>query len=216
MILLDQGDKLDEGAPKPIIDEYKQLLVGRMPVKSADKEEESAEEESADGPADNAQQEPSSDTDSFLVNPHVLEYGDKEGEIIRFSVLDEKGRRTNLIEKGSTFAIEMEVAFHEDLDEPILAYSFKNVQGTEITGTNTMFEGARRIGGRAGTGCRVVFTQRMDLQGGEYLLSFGCTGYREGEFTVYHRLYDACPVTVLARKNTVGFFDMNSKVEIFE
>ena len=55
----------------------------------------------------------------------------------------------------------------------------------------------------------------MNLQGGEYLLSLGCTGYRDADFTVYHRLYDACSITVISEKNTVGFFDMNSSVEVF-
>lgn len=203
VILLNKGDKLDEGSPKKIIDEYKQLLVGQMPAGAT------AEQESR-----NAEAKPAAEEDSFRINPDPLEYGNKEAQITRFSVYDERGRRTNIIEKGTTFSIEMEVTFHQDLDEPILAYTFKNVQGTEITGTNTLFEGAAKIEGRAGTTCKAVFTQRMDMQGGEYLLSFGCTGYRDGDFTVFHRLYDACPVTVLAKKNTVGFYDMNSRVMI--
>ena len=51
----------------------------------------------------------------------------------------------------------------------------------------------------------------MDLQGGEYLLSLGCTGYKDGDFTVYHRLYDVCNITVIADKNSVGYYDMNSE-----
>jgi teichoic acid transport system ATP-binding protein len=31
---------------------------------------------------------------------------------------------------------------------------------------------------------------------------------------VYHRLYDAVNVTVISDKNTVGFYDMFSKVEV--
>ena len=54
----------------------------------------------------------------------------------------------------------------------------------------------------------------MDLQGGEYLLSFGVTGYEGNDFTVYHRLYDALNITVISDKNTVGYFDMNSKVTV--
>ena len=68
----------------------------------------------------------------------------------------------------------------------------------------------------AGRECVVTFQQKMDLQGGEYLLSFGCTGYRNGEFSVFHRLYDACNITVVSTKNTVGFFDMNSEVSVEE
>ena len=69
---------------------------------------------------------------------------------------------------------------------------------------------------RKGQTCIVTFTQKMDLQGGEYLLSFGCTGYREGDFTVYHRLYDVCNVSVISSKDTVGFYDMNSQVTVEE
>ena len=54
------------------------------------------------------------------------------------------------------------------------------------------------------------FTQEMNLQGGEYLVSLSCTGYAGGEFTVYHRLYDVLNLTVISDKDTVGYFDMNS------
>ena len=128
----------------------------------------------------------------------MLEYGNRMAEIIKFEVLDDKGVRSNTIEKGSTFKIRMKVRFNQDIQEPIMAYTFKNIKGTEITGTNTMFE--------------KVQTEKSEK--GEYLLSFGCTGYKDGDFTVFHRLYDACNITVVSSKNTVGFYDMNSRVEI--
>ena len=52
----------------------------------------------------------------------------------------------------------------------------------------------------------------MSLQGGEYLISFGVTGYEGNDFKVYHRLYDAIDVTVVSDKNTVGYYDMDSTV----
>lgn len=186
VILLNKGIKLDEGSPKEMVDLYKQLLVGQEPVKQ--KQEEGS----------------------------TLEYGDKQAEIVDFVVKDANGMCTNTIDKGSRFSIELKVKFHEDIQEPILAYTFKNIRGTEITGTNTMFEKAHIENSGAGAACTVTFTQEMNLQGGEYLLSFGCTGYQNGNFTVFHRLYDACNVTVISAKNTVGFYDMNSKVEIQE
>ena len=54
----------------------------------------------------------------------------------------------------------------------------------------------------------------MNLQGGEYLLSLGCTGYSNGDFTVYHRLYDICSITVISSKDSVGYYDMNSEITI--
>ena len=150
------------------------------------------------------------------MNPNTLEYGEKQAEIVDFVVIDDKGRQSNTIEKGSVFKIKMKVHFHEDIQQPIMAYTFKNIQGTEITGTNTMYEQVNVPHPEAGKECVVTFEQEMNLQGGEYLLSFGCTGYRNGDFNVFHRLYDACNITVVSSKNTVGFYDMNSIVKVEE
>ena len=60
----------------------------------------------------------------------------------------------------------------------------------------------------------ITFTQKMSLQGGEYLLSLGVTGYNVDTFEVYHRLYDALNITVVSDKNTVGYYDMNSEVKV--
>lgn len=198
VILLNKGVKLEEGSPKQMVDMYKQLLVGQDPAKAEEKKEEQKE----------------SWSQQFQVNPNMLEYGTKLAEIVDFAVLDDKDRCTNTIEKGSSFRIRMKVVFHQDIQEPIMAYTFKDIKGTEITGTNTMFEKKSVEHSQAGDSCTVTFEQEMFLQGGEYLLSFGCTGYKDGEFTVFHRLYDACNITVVSNKNTVGFYDMNSKVEI--
>lgn len=200
VVLLNKGQMLDEGTPKAMVDMYKQLLVNQDPVKQVESAEIKAEDWK----------------EGFQVNPEKLEYGEKQAEIVDFVVLDNKGRKSNNIEKGSTFQIKMKVRFKEDIQQPIMAYTFKNIQGTEITGTNTMYEQVMVEHPEAGKECVVTFEQKMDLQGGEYLLSFGCTGYRNGEFCVFHRLYDACNITVISSKNTVGFYDMNSKVTVEE
>ena len=77
-----------------------------------------------------------------------------------------------------------------------------------------MFEKAFMEAVDKGVTKEVTFSQRMDLQGGDYLLSLGLTGYEGSDFSVYHRLYDAVSISVISDKDTVGFYDMNSKVEV--
>ena len=60
----------------------------------------------------------------------------------------------------------------------------------------------------------ITFSQKVRLQGGEYLISLGVTGYEGDAFTVYHRLYDVMNLTVVSDHNTVGFFDMESDVKV--
>ena len=71
--------------------------------------------------------------------------------------------------------------------------------------TGTVNAGEERI---------VTYEQQMNLQGGDYLLSLGCTCYGVDNFVVYHRLYDLVSFNVLSDKNTVGFFDMNSNITV--
>ena len=77
-----------------------------------------------------------------------------------------------------------------------------------------MFEKAFLENCSAGTELEIAFTQDMNLQGGEYLISFGCTGYINDTFTVYHRMYYAMSIAVISDKDTVGYYDMNSKIEV--
>ena len=148
------------------------------------------------------------------VNPRLLEYGTKQAQILEFYLTDDREVRTTAVLKGSEFTVHMRVRFHEHIPAPIFAFSIKNVIGTEITGTNTMLEKAFLESGEPGQVKDITFSQRMNLQGGEYLLSFGVTGYNGDAFEVYHRLYDALSITVVSDKNTVGYYDMESKVRV--
>ena len=202
VILLNKGEKLGEGAARDMIDAYKQVLVGQY--QAPEEEETLLDDEQIRALA--AQQAGH--------NPQLLEYGTKEAEIFDYYITDEKGVRTTAIVKGTKFTIHYKVRFHADKPAPIFTYKFKNARGTEITGTNTMYEKAFLESVSAGDIKEVTFTQVMSLQGGEYLLSLGCTGFEGDIFQAYHRLYDVLNVTVISDKDTVGYYDMFSEITV--
>jgi teichoic acid transport system ATP-binding protein len=207
VILLNKGRVQDEGDPKKIVDLYKKILVRQD---DDPQEIDEAEERAA------AAAQVTRFVRPFPRNPEVLEYGEKEAEIVDFTIEDAKGVATNTIQKMERFTIRMKVHFHADLDEVIYAFTIKDMRGTEITGTNTMFEKIPVAPQKKGNTQVISFRQTMNLQGGEYLLSLGCTGYKNGEFTAFHRLYDVCSITVVATKNSVGFYDMDSCITIVD
>lgn len=208
VVLLNKGSKLGEGEPKEMIDAYKRVLVGQYEV--PEEENSLLEDEQIKKAAQGIAAKESNQGQ----NPDLLEYGSKEAMITEIYMCDEKGLRTTAVMKGSSFTIHMKVRFEKDLPSPIFAFTIKNIKGVEITGTNSMVEKAFLEPVRAGEEKDISFTQKMELQGGEYLVSFGLTGYEEDEFVVYHRLYDALNITVISDKDTVGYFDMNSKVKV--
>lgn len=150
--------------------------------------------------------------DQLTINCDRTEYGDGRAEIYDLGLLDERGNITNLLLKGEMFTIKERIRFNADIEAPIFTYTIKDKKGTELSGTNTMFEGADIKPAKRGDEYTVEFTQKMTLQGGEYLLSMSCTGFEQGEHVVYHRLYDVTNITVISNKNTVGVYDMESQV----
>ena len=148
----------------------------------------------------------------MIVNPNFSDYGSKEAEIIDFAITDKSGHITNSIYKGEEFSIRMKVKFNRDIKNPICAITIKDLKGTEITGTNTMLEENNIEMGKKDQIIAVEFRQKMSLQGGQYLLSLGLTGYELETFVVYNRLYDICNIEVLSTRNTIGFYDMDTTV----
>ena len=208
VILLNKGKKAAEGSPKKIVDLYKKLLVG------VDIEDEENNENSVSITSTNDEGIDTSWKDNYTINPKINEYGNRKAEIIDFAIIDENGMYTSSIMKGTSFKIRSKVRFNEAINDPIFTYTFKTIKGTDITGTNTMFEKVSVGTTKPGDVYVATFEQEMSLQGGEYLLSISCTGFVEGELTVYHRMYDVINITVISDKNTVGFYDMNSKVSV--
>ncbi len=209
VILLDQGHKRSEGGTKEVVDMYKKLLVNQLD-----------DDEQPDTIASATLSDMGTHTDEDLwknrlvLNPKIVEYGEKQAEIYDFAIIDDQGTINNVIDKGAECKFKMKVRANQDVVNPIFAFTIKNFHGTDITGTNSYLED-KMIGDlKAGEEREITFTQKVDLQGGEYLISFGCTGFIQGDFHVYHRLYDVCNLTVVSQKNTIGFYDMNSDIVI--
>lgn len=198
-ILLNRGVKVDEGSPKDMINLYKKILVG-----ASDEQEAKTGSRNDSGLFKSA----------ITVNPDRTEYGDGRANIIDFAIEDAEHNSVSSVVKGDEFTVRSVVKFNEDIMDPIFTMSFKTVKGIEVTGTNTMFEKIPTGLCKAGETYEATFTQEMHMQGGEYLLSISVTGFEGGNLVAYHRLYDVASVMVISSKDTVGFFDTDSKVNV--
>ncbi len=233
VLLLNKGERIAEGKPGEMVDLYKKILAGQYSgnedfvdkqdfgVDSVGGEAVKLREDNAGGakavdtPEETAAQEPEGLMQAQLtLNPSVQHYGNGKAEIYDFGILDQKGKVTNVVLKGEYFSIKEKIRFHAPIESPIFTFTIKDKRGADLTGTNTMFEGEDIAPVKAGDEYTCTFRQKMTLQGGEYLLSMSCTGFEQGEHTVYDRKYDIASLTVLSNKNTVGVYDMESEVTL--
>lgn len=227
-LLIHHGKQIAVGKSSEIVDIYKKILVNQFDEKDVEKllnkenpeendNKENSEHEDAADEINETENLQTNELDGIwknqmLNNSNAVTYGNGVADIIDYAIIDEKGKLTFSISKGSNFSIRMKIQFYQDVKQPIFAYTLKDVKGTEITGTNTMLEKQTIDQVKAGEIVTVNFDQNMCLQSGNYLLALGCTGFENGNFTVYSRLYDVCNLQVVSDHDTVGYVDMGTKV----
>lgn len=206
-ILLNKGNFVMDDKPNVVVDAYKKILANQYSDDNIKETLENSAVVAKDG---------LKWMNQMVTNPKLDKYGDGRAEITDVGLFDEKGRLTNMIMKGKDFTIKMKVRFNATISEPIFAFTIKDSKGTEITGTNTLIEKTDIKMAENGKTYIISFKQKMMLQGKDYLISLGCTGFENGEFVVFDRMYDIINVSVISDKNTVGIYDMDTSITFEE
>jgi teichoic acid transport system ATP-binding protein len=205
--LLDKGVLKAYGPPQDVIDRYNKLILEYSHKAShvepvycnLDKHRTPGREE-GEGP--------------FHLNPEENRYGNGKATIDQVGIYSLDGQPAQALKQMEEYEIRLAVVFHERIDSPVIAYIIKDVQGMEITGTNTLYHHVETGVCEAGERLTVSFVQRMLLRGGGYILSAGCAGYDKGEYVVYERRYDVLPFEVAARRPCVGVVDFDAALRI--
>ena len=145
VVLLNKGKKLAEGNPKDMIDLYKKVMAGQeepelepAPVSDAPASEEAVVEHTEQQlwPETNGQHW----HDVMEQNPNYSSYGNGAATILDYCVIDQNHNITNVLSSGEYYTVRMKVQFHRKLSEPLFALTIRDKQGTDICGTNTMYE----------------------------------------------------------------------------
>lgn len=191
-LVLNSGKQIAIGNPHDMVDTYKKILAGRFNVSDLSDDMKG----------------------NMALNQDANVYGDDKAEIIDYGIIDNKGEYTNVVLKGEEFTIKEKIKIKDKIENPIFTFTIKDKRGTDLTGTNTMIEKIDTGIANAGDEYEVEFKQKMMLQGGEYLISMSCTSFIGDKLEVHHRMYDILSLVVLENRNTVGIFDIDSKVSV--
>lgn len=201
-LLLNEGVKIIEGGSKDTIEAFRKLMVNLV-RKSIDEKQDF--------------RKLATKTNCFNLKEHLslntkpVVYGSMEAEIIDFGILNSKDEVTNQIYHGEEYTIQLTVKFHAEVLEPIFAYTIKSADGLELTGTNSLNLEQNFGKVKAQEVIIIRFGQVMILNSGNYLLSLGCTKLNATDFTVFHRIYDACTIEVISITKATGIaFSLSS------
>ncbi|MCK9251244.1 MAG: ABC transporter ATP-binding protein [Clostridiales bacterium] len=203
-MVLSEGKVVSIGPTAKVIDIYKKLTAGHYNTIN----------ETSDSASMRQTTEAEVWKTRIMQNPYYSEYGNRDIEIVDFGIFDDNEQISTTINKDSSFSVRMKVRINKAYESPIFAITFKDIKGTDITGTNTLVEAMDTSGLMPGSLYIVTFRQIMNLRGGNFLINLGCTTFVDGEFVVLHRLYDIMNLSVLSDKNVIGFYDIHSSITI--
>ena len=151
---------------------------------------------------------------SYQLNPNENRYGNGKAEIIEVGIDSLSEKEKYSFAHGENYRFWFKTQFHETIDDPITAFTIKDSKGFDLTGTNTLFKNKQIGRVEKGEVILTEFDQRMMLNPGGYLLSFGCAGFENGEYVVYDRRYDVIAFDVISSQSSVGVFDLDSKINV--
>ena len=192
--LLDKGRIVARGEPRKVVGTYRKREVGH--------EDDGGDTESDTVP------------NPFQENPLEIRYGDDGARIVEGGIYDLEGEPVQTLDSGESYRIRLRVKFERDIESPVFAFTIKDARGTELAGTNTEFSNVSTGKWLAGETATIEFSQRIDLNAGQYLLSLGCVDLSGGELKIYDRRHDFLAFQVITDRAIVGLVDLHSEVSI--
>lgn len=192
--LLSHGHVVIAGAPREVVAEYRKLETGFQGLDEARADEEAAQ--------------------VFDLNPYEIRYGNNKATITGGGIYGQDGSALQVLHSGENYRISLQVKFEQPITEPVFAFTIKDAKGTDIAGTNTHFSEIGTGTYVAGENVTVNFDQPINLNGGHYLLSFGCVSLAGGELEIFDRRHDYIAFQVISDKASVGVVDLGSRIEI--
>ena len=161
-VLLDHGRKICEGEPEEVASRYRALVFER-------------ESREAGTGAGYVEVDEESGLPLISTIPYVHNrFGEGRAEMLGIILHTENGEVVSDVRAGQELNILISVRFKEDVEFPIVGVTIRDRMGTEITATNTSYEGTTLPLLRAGTIITVRLKMKIPrLRPGSYSISPG-------------------------------------------
>lgn len=224
-VLLDRGHKLADGLPRPVVNQYLDLLYGRVRQEAAEDGEPS---HTASGDLVLPQQVEKLDPDFAsrtpalyaqrpLYNAYEHRWGDGAAELQDFIVFSETEAFPKSIRSGSVVTLYVRYQFRDTILNPILGVTLKTKEGLTIYGTNTEMgatEGDFTSASRSGV---VACSFTLNCAPGDYFVSVGIASRDgHGEVVPHDRRYDSIHLCVEAGESFIGVTNLGATLKVLQ
>jgi lipopolysaccharide transport system ATP-binding protein len=224
VVLLDAGEALAIGPPKPVISRYHKLLYAapeqaaairaeiRREFESGMTEAIAGVEQRADGSTDDVDDEETASGyfDPGLV-PKTIQYGGRGAHIQSLRIETRDGRMVNVLRGGAHYIYRYRVRFDQAAALVRFGMMIRTVTGLELGGCSSEVHPRGLDLVSAGSEVDVAFGFRCVLSPGTYFLNAGVLGRIDVDEVFLERLVDAAMFRVMPdpERRATGFVDLD-------
>ena len=192
-VLLDQGRKVCEGEPEEVANRYRALVFER--------ESREAGKGSGHIEVDEEKGLPLISTIPYVHN----RFGEGGAELLGIIMHTEEGEVISDVRSGQEVSILMSVRFKEDVEFPIVGVTIRDRLGTEITATNTSYEGTTLPPLQEGSVITVRLRMKIpSLRPGSYSISPGISSGNIWEHEIEDWIDNAYIINVVETELVYG------------
>lgn len=223
-ILLDAGHKLADGEPRAVVNQYLDLLYGRV-VMPAAKESQRYEEHAVVLPSILAELDPDFSVRQEawfeqrpVYNPYEHRWGDRRAEIMDVAMVVDGRLFPGVIRSGERIDVYVRYRVRNEVGVPIFGMTLKTKEGLSVYGTNSEFArlGAA-LAGQAGRSGVVCFSFIINCAPGDYFISLGIASRSsDGEVVPHDRRYDSVHFYLEHTGDFLGITDLHATIEVLQ
>ena len=221
-VLLDHGTKVEEGAPRQVVNRYLDLLYGRATVEHRVKQaggsvrEVSVNQQLLDWDAEFGERGAGCFEQRAWYNAYEHRWGDGRAAIVDFAAFVEEQAFPPMVTSGALVSLYLRYRFQSDIVRPIFGITLKTKEGLTVYGTNTEMTDteAAPMQGAAGDAGILMCSFRINCAPGDYFLSVGIASRDvNGEVVPHDRRYDAIHLEVEpSGMPFIGVTDLRAKL----
>ncbi len=214
-ILLNQGEVLERGDPKNVVNRYYDVLFGTgttQDVPDAPSLPPSSPQNTVNTHLLSVTEDCFSSRQGY--NPYEYRWGDRAASILDYRTECESDIYPLSIRCGSRMDIELTVRYHRALINPIFGLTVKNKEGVTLYGSNSelLSYTPMRETGEAGSTIFIQACFQANLAPGDYFISLGIAT-RDGEtITPHDRRYDAIHFSVRSPEPFFGLTPLDLSI----
>lgn len=216
-ILLDRGEKILEGDPKLVINQYQRLInlngeeaeTTRQAI--IDSKDQLLHDHKTVAVQDTSSVPATQESyDRNLTSKSMIVYESKGAVISNPQIVNENGQLVNTLQVGRKYTYTFRVDFHEDVSKAAFGMLINTTKGIGVVGASTRGDARLHLTSiKAGSCAEVKFQFTCNLVPSSYFINAGVSNPESGDGEFLHRILDGVMFRVapVEAKTSTGIVD---------